>query len=131
MTKQHHSLGGDFEVKHESHPSRRWVLAAMMVVVILLNGLDRGVSAQTPDNLPEGVESVRVVNVVDGDTVIVQRAAQTQILDLIGVDAPEVAASGAPAECYAYQATQFLKEQVSSAENVWIEQDQVEQDTGG
>ncbi len=48
-----------------------------------------------------------MVEVVDGDTVVVKVAGQTERVRLIGIDTPEKAGGFLPAECYGEEATEF------------------------
>ena len=48
-----------------------------------------------------------VMEVVDGDTVVVQVAGRTERVRLIGIDTPEVSGGFLPAECYGDEATAF------------------------
>ena len=48
-----------------------------------------------------------MVEVVDGDTVAVKVAGQTERVRLIGIDTPEKAGGFLPAECYGEEATVF------------------------
>jgi len=61
-----------------------------------------------------------LVRVVDGDTLIVgdseDRTKQYRIR-LIGIDAPELARGNTPAEPYANEATEFVKEMIERAGN--------------
>ena len=50
-----------------------------------------------------------VVEVVDGDTVVVDIADQTERVRLIGIDTPEVDGGFLPAECYGEEASAFTK----------------------
>jgi len=47
------------------------------------------------------------MEVVDGDTVVVQVAGQTERVRLIGIDTPEATGGFLPAECYGDEATAF------------------------
>ena len=50
-----------------------------------------------------------VVEVVDGDTVVVDIADHTERVRLIGIDTPEVDGGFLPAECYGEEASAFTK----------------------
>lgn len=49
-----------------------------------------------------------VVEIVDGDTMVVASGARTEILRLIGIDTPEVAHHGQPGECFGPEAAAHL-----------------------
>ena len=50
-----------------------------------------------------------VVEVVDGDTVVVETGDHTERVRLIGIDTPEVDGGFLPAECYGEEASAFTK----------------------
>jgi micrococcal nuclease len=50
-------------------------------------------------------ESVRVVRVVDGDTVVVSSGGRTERVRYIGVDTPESVKPGTPVQCFAKAAS--------------------------
>ena len=50
-----------------------------------------------------------MVEVVDGDTVVVQVADRTERVRLIGIDTPEATGGFLPAECYGDEATAFTR----------------------
>ena len=49
--------------------------------------------------------SVRVVSIVDGDTIKVRIGGKTETVRLIGVDAPETKKPGTPVQCWGVEAT--------------------------
>lgn len=49
-----------------------------------------------------------VVEIVDGDTMVVASGARTEIVRLIGIDTPEVAHHGQPGECFGPEAAAHL-----------------------
>lgn len=51
-----------------------------------------------------------VVSVVDGDTVKVRVGGRVETVRLIGIDAPEAATSGRPAQCFGPESTAKAKE---------------------
>ncbi len=50
-----------------------------------------------------------MVEVIDGDTVIVKVSGQTESVRLIGIDTPESTGGFLPAECYGDEATAFTR----------------------
>lgn len=65
-----------------------------------------------PDNSPEPSATkvgaaATVIEVVDGDTVVVQVAGRTERVRLIGIDTPEATGGFLPVECYGDEATAF------------------------
>lgn len=49
-----------------------------------------------------------VVDVVDGDTIVVRSGRRTETIRLIGVDTPEIAHHGRPGECHGPEAAAHL-----------------------
>ena len=75
--------------------------------------------------LPAAADSCReptlawVNYVVDGDTVFAQVGAQEEKIRLIGIDTPELGYDGDPDECYAQEATLFLRDMIDERW-VWL-----------
>lgn len=70
-----------------------------------------------------GAESVRVREVVDGDTLVVESASgRRETVRLIGVDTPELRHPSRPTEYFAEQATAFVTERVEGKQ-VRLERD--------
>ncbi len=53
--------------------------------------------------------AAEVIEVVDGDTLVVRSSGRTETIRLIGIDTPEVAHHGMPAECFGPEATDRLR----------------------
>ena len=89
-------------------------LAAAAIFALTAGGIKAALpGAQTGHDPAEGTTTrVRVTAVVDGDTIRVETRGGRQLgrVRLLGIDAPEVAHPPEPAECYADQATDLLKE---------------------
>ena len=87
-------------------------------------------AAQQP-TLREGITQVRVVRVVDGDTIEVEPIAGVALpatrVRLIGVDTPEVHGQREP---YGPEASEFTKRQLTG-KTVWLEKDVSETDRYG
>ena len=64
-----------------------------------------------------------VVEVVDGDTVVVEMVGRTERVRLIGIDTPEVAGGYLPAECYGDEATVFTKSLLPEGTEVRLTRD--------
>lgn len=63
----------------------------------------------SPSPPPAPRVGAEVVSVADGDTLTVRDAAETYTVRLIGVNAPELAHFGAPAECFGAEARAELR----------------------
>ena len=56
-----------------------------------------------------GVRQVRVVHVVDGDTIVVDGRGRTDTVRLLGVDTPETVHPDKPVQCYGPEASAYTK----------------------
>ncbi len=89
------------------------VLASTLVTTITGQGLGGsrdtvGMGTAAPAAAP--TVTVRITDVVDGDTLRAETPAGRDLgrVRLLGIDAPETAHDGDPAECYANEATELL-----------------------
>ena len=64
----------------------------------------------------------QVVDVVDGDTVTVERSGRRLTVRLIGIDTPETVDPSRPVECFGPEATAFAQRRLAGA-RVWLEFD--------
>jgi micrococcal nuclease len=96
----------------------------------LVRGLEADALPATPSPCAPPALAI-VTNVIDGDTVDVQRVSDSTVLRvrLIGVNAPEVAHDGMPAECHSSESTAFTAQLLGHP--VWITYDAGCQDTFG
>ena len=85
----------------------RSLVALILVAAVAGLVLGRSLAARSA-----GSGQARVVYVVDGDTVHVERGGRELIVRLIGVDAPEVPHPGKPGACYGAEATTFVRRAV-------------------
>ncbi|GAB6063171.1 thermonuclease family protein [Deferrisoma palaeochoriense] len=88
----------------------RTLLAALLVLAAACLGADR------PGRFP-----VEVVHVIDGDTVVARWAGQEAHVRLLGVDTPERAREGRPAEPFSAKATRFTRSLMERADRVELE----------
>lgn len=74
---------------------------------------------------PASAVTVRVTDVVDGDTVLVQTRGGRDLgrVRLLGIDAPETAHHGEPADCYGDAATELLSRLIPLGTTVTIAAD--------
>ena len=77
-----------------------------------------------------GGRSVRVVRVVDGDTIRVRTASGEEPVRYIGIDTPESVKPGSPVECFAKRASAFNTRLVEG-ERVRLVRDVEERDRYG
>lgn len=74
-----------------------------------------------PGALPPG--QATVVDVVDGDTVVLDFGDQTEIVRLLGVDTPETVHPDKPVECFGPEASTRTSELLSAGTPVTVERD--------
>lgn len=112
-----------------------------MLVVAAVLGVSVIVYLASPDQapgtralssaVPEGAEPARVVSHVDGDTIRLTGSDVhgSDLLDgetsvrLLEIDTPELARDGAPAECFAEEASRALRDLLPAGATVWVEPD--------
>lgn len=87
-------------------------VASLLIGGLLMLVGCSGSSTTQPGDSPESAAAMvgaaaTVMEVVDGDTVVVQVANRTERVRLIGIDTPEVDGGYLPAECYGNEATAF------------------------
>ncbi len=84
-----------------------------------------GVAASTDDDtIPEGAERAKVVSVVDGDTIKVEReSGQVKTVRLLLIDTPETRDPNDPVECYGAEATKRTKAMLPKGRTVYLEKD--------
>lgn len=75
-------------------------------------------------------ETVRVVRVVDGDTIRVELPSGEEAVRYIGIDTPESVKPGSPVECFAKRASAF-NERLVGGERVRLVRDVDERDRFG
>lgn len=72
-----------------------------------------------------------IASVIDGDTVVVEIAGTTERVRLIGIDTPELARDGEPAECGAELATMALSALIPVGSTVAVSREVVGRDHYG
>jgi micrococcal nuclease len=92
-------------------------ILASLVAAIALLAAGPGAAPAIPDTEGPGLDAERaiVVRVIDGDTVVVDLGGRVERVRYVGIDAPEVATDGRPAECWAEEATEAHVRLVSGA----------------
>ena len=79
-------------------------------------------TSSEPDGAISGAAAT-VVEVVDGDTVVVELVGRTERVRLIGIDTPETIGGFLPAECYGEEATAFTRSLVPEGTEVRLTRD--------
>ena len=72
----------------------------LFALVVLLSVRGGGLLGRNEDDRLRASVGGRVVRVVDGDTVVVQRGGQIEKVRYIGVDTPESVKPGTPVQCF-------------------------------
>jgi micrococcal nuclease len=73
-----------------------------------------------PTGIPAEARAARVVEVVDGDTVVLDLDGAEETVQLAGIDAPEAGEPGAGGECFGGDATDRLARTLSADRAVWL-----------
>lgn len=98
------------------------------VALALLAGCSQ-TSAATDTSLGPG--EARVVEVVDGDTIVVHLPSGDETIRMIGVDTPEAKKPDTPVECYAREAAHRTEELLPRGTVVRLERDKEARDRFG
>ena len=108
------------------------VVAAVTVAGCVLEGADRGGDVDGGPLPTIGPTTMaRFVRAVDGDTIHVELDGQRVTVRLIGLDAPELARDGQPAEPLADGATEALVDLLDDAPALALERDRSDTDRFG
>ena len=65
----------------------------------------------------------RVVEIIDGDTLVISVGGRRATTRLIGIDTPETKKPDTPVECYGPEATDFLRTLVPPATSILVRRD--------
>ncbi len=97
------------------------ILAAVLIVF----GLYVGNILSYPKNGVDSFTEVKVIRVVDGDTVVINFNGTSTKARLIGVDTPESVDPRKPVECYSLEAKRYT-EQLLLSNTAYIETDETQ-----
>lgn len=97
--------------------------AVSSLLIFLVVGCTGGplIQSGTPPE-PAGASAI-VMEVVDGDTVVVEMAGRTERVRLIGIDTPEATGGILPAECYGDEATAYTSSLLPAGTEVRVTRD--------
>jgi micrococcal nuclease len=90
---------------------RHWVGSVVLFVAVALVVLRPWEGSEAAIAPAEAV--VRVVRVIDGDTIEVRLGGQDEDVRLIGVDTPETVKPDTPVQCYGERASHFTKRRLT------------------
>jgi len=72
----------------------------------------------------EQTSATRVIEVVDGDTIVVSfPTGESEIVRLLGVDSPETVDSSRPIQCFGAEASAFVSEVIPPGTEIRLERD--------
>lgn len=92
----------------------RWLAAGL--IAITLSGC-----LNADNSVPAG--SARVINIIDGDTVVLDVGHGRETTRLLGIDTPETNHPTRPVECYGAEATARLSQLLPVGSEVRVERD--------
>ena len=89
-------------------------VAIFVTIALLTPKADDTVAQKSTSTIDETqseeVSAVQVLRVIDGDTIeIVQADTQKEIVRIIGIDTPEIGGHGTQEQCYANEASEYLR----------------------
>lgn len=111
-------------------PRPRSIIAAAGLALVLVLAAACSLGAGPPA-VPEETREPTVVEVVDGDTIVVRIGRVDEHVRLIGVDTPETKHPSRPVECFGREATAFTRAVLPAGTVVRLERDVEERDTYG
>lgn len=102
-------------------------LAASLIIKQINQFQTTRITPVVPTTTPQNRQTVKVIKVIDGDTIQIEGG---RFIRYIGIDSPEIAASGKPATCFSEEATIKNRELVEG-KFVELEKDVSETDQYG
>lgn len=113
-------------------PRPRPVVVAVFTAVVLVVPVVAGCAPPSaPHAVPSETREPTVVEVVDGDTVVVRVGRVDEHVRLIGVDTPETKHPSKPVECFGREASAFTRAVLPPGTVVRLERDVEERDHYG
>lgn len=113
--------------------SNRFFIVLILLAAVGYASWHGAVSQMPPPWAPPDARPYQVVDVIDGDTIVVRRdrSAEPERLRYLGIDAPEMAMPPRPAQDLAVEATEANAQLVQGAGTVWVAVDERERDEHG
>jgi len=97
---------------------RKWITVSVLVLLVAVGSLaySRGwIKPVDPGKfMRSDVGSYKIMEFVDGDTVIVDMGGQAEIVRFIGIDTPETHKPDTPVQCYGPAAAAYTKNRIGS-----------------
>lgn len=100
---------------------------SILLSLILVMGMAVLSAFDKPQPVFLEANQTRVINVIDGDTIEIESNNVKQKVRLLGIDTPEKNHPSKPVECFANEATAYLKNLISSKQ-VTLEKDSSQTD---
>lgn len=105
----------------QQREQRRWVVVAHD---LLRSALSLWFLAACSADAPAPSHATTIVDVIDGDTVVVAfPAGEIETIRLLGVDTPETVDPSRPIQCFGAEASAFVREQLPVGTAVRLERD--------
>jgi micrococcal nuclease len=111
-------------------PRRRFLLAAGFVAGLALAAVGCA-AGRAGSSDPAGDALPTVVEVVDGDTIVVRFGRGRETVRLLGVDTPETKHPTKPAECFGKEASEYTAALLPRGTTVTLARDTEERDAFG
>lgn len=106
--------------------------AVRILVGVVIAGLGSALTAGCTGGEAQGAPSEGVVvRVVDGDTIVVRVGGVEESVRLLGIDTPEIAHGGEPADCFGAEAAQHTAAAAPPGTRVVLLRDQEARDVYG
>jgi micrococcal nuclease len=86
-------------------------IPAVQTAFVEITGLNSSSERIQNRKLPDGVEKVKILQVVDGDTVVLENGDKVRYLN---IDTPETKKPNTPVQCYGPEASSFNKQLVEN-----------------
>ena len=83
------------------------------------------------DRIPAGATEAKVTGVIEGDTIEVKIGRKTELIRLLGIDAPDLVDPANPLECFAPESAERAAELMPQNRVVWLEKDGEDRDDEG
>lgn len=91
------------------------MLRIALVVLVILSACATPMADPTADG--------RVVEIIDGDTLVISVGGRRATTRLIGIDTPETKKPDTPVECFGPEATEFLRTLVPPTTSILVRRD--------
>lgn len=105
-------------------------VSLVLIILALIKPNETTAPINSTNNSEDTSMTIKVLDVIDGDTIKVLYNGQERNLRLIGIDSPETNHPSKPVQCYGIEAKEFLKETLNG-KTITLEKDISETDRYG